>query len=295
MVGRLTLHARAKINLHLRVLGRLPGGYHALETVYHSVDLADTLAFERSSGGVSIACDNPTIPTDARNLVAQAASAFFMFTGIAGGLRASITKRIPAGAGLGGGSADAAATFVALNRLYATHYPLAVLERLGATVGADVPFCIRGGAAWGAGIGTALTPLRPAPDVRALIVNPGIHIDTAWAYRALQAPPLVRSPGVGRTPSEAGAAILRAWRGGDPVTVNSFQHPVFEAHAAVRAVRDRLRDHGAAAMMTGSGSTVFGGFNDDDALDEARVAMGDQPFVVVTSLTDRGVVDAPYT
>jgi 4-diphosphocytidyl-2-C-methyl-D-erythritol kinase len=290
MADLLTLHARAKINLHLRVLGRLPGGYHALETVYHSVDLSDTLTFSAGGSGVTVECDDDTIPTGPDNLVARAADAFFRFTGTAGGLRASIKKRIPAGAGLGGGSADAAATLVALNRLYETRYPVAVLERLGASVGADVPFCIRGGAAWGFGIGTELTPLEPLTGLHALVVNPGIHVDTTSAYRALKARPVGHGPGM--NPTAAGAAILRAWREAAPAAVNSFEEPVFAAHRAVRELRDRLRAHGAAAMMTGSGSTVFGVFQDAEALAAARSAMSDQPFVVVTSFAGCGVVDA---
>jgi 4-diphosphocytidyl-2-C-methyl-D-erythritol kinase len=291
MADLLTLHARAKINLHLRVLGRLPGGYHALETVYHSVDLADTLTFQAGGSGVTVECDDDAIPTGPDNLVARAADAFFRFTGTARGLRASIKKRIPAGAGLGGGSADAAATLVALNRLYETRYPVAILERLGASVGADVPFCIRGGTAWGVGIGTDLTPLRPLTGLHALVVNPGIHVDTTSAYRALRARPVGHGHGMSPT-AAAGAAILRAWAEAAPATLNSFEEPVFAAHPAVRELRDRLRAHGAAAMMTGSGSTVFGVFHDAVALSEAQSAMSDQPFVVVTSFAGRGVADA---
>ena len=288
MASQLTLHARAKINLHLRVLGRLPSGYHAVETVYHSVRLADTLTFERTDAGVELTCDDPTIPVGASNLVARATRVFFQFTGIRGGLKAAIAKRIPSGAGLGGGSADAAATLVALNRLYGTRYPAAVLERLGVAVGADVPFCVRGGAAWGVGTGTVLTPPAPTRHARVLLVNPGIRVDTGWAYGALEADP---APGFRLTDSRAGARILRAWDGPDPEARNSFERPVFAAHPAVRNVRDRLRSCGASAMMTGSGSTVFGLFRDNASLARAREAMRDQPFVAVTALASRGVAD----
>jgi 4-diphosphocytidyl-2-C-methyl-D-erythritol kinase len=293
MASPLTLHARAKINLHLRVLGRLPSGYHAVETLYHSVGLADTLTFERADVGIALTCDDAAIPLDGTNLVARAASAFFSFTGIAGGLKADIVKRIPSGAGLGGGSADAAATLVALNRLYGTRYPAAILERLGAAVGADVPFCVRGGAAWGVGTGTVLTPLAPATSARILLVNPGIHVDTAWAYGALKAD---SAPGFRLTAGDAGARILRAWDGLDskatPEVTNTFEAPVFAAHPTVRDIRERLRSCGGSAMMTGSGSTVFGVFRDDASLARARHAVGDQPFVAVTTLAGRGVVEA---
>ncbi len=289
MAGPLTLHARAKINLHLRVLGRLPSGYHAIETVYHSVALADTLTFERAASGAELTCDDASIPVDGANLVARAADAFFGFTGIAGGLKASIAKRIPSGAGLGGGSADAAATLVALNRLYGTRYPIAILERIGSAVGADVPFCVRGGAAWGAGAGDVLATLPASERSRVLLVNPGIHVDTGWAYSALQAAPVT---GFGLTGRDAGARILRAWDGPQPAATNSFEPAVFAQHPAVRDIRDRLRSWGAAAMMTGSGSTVFGVFPDDASLTRAQEATRDQPFVAVTSLVSRGVVDA---
>lgn len=292
MATPLTLHARAKINLHLEVLGKLPSGYHAVQTVYHSIDLADTLTFQRANAGVVIDCDDETVPTGGQNLVARAAEAFFRFTGAAVGLRVAITKRIPAGAGLGGGSADAAATLVALSRLCHTRYPASVLERIGAAIGADVPFCVRGGAAWGVGTGTELTPLPDASGLRVLVVNPGIHVDTAWAYAALRASPIRRGQGFRLTAADTGVTILRAWSGVEPSARNSFEKPVFAAHPVVRVIRDRLRRHGAAAMMTGSGSTVFGVFHDDRALSAARDAMSDQPFVVATSLVDRGVVDA---
>ena len=290
MATPLTLQARAKINLHLEVLGKLPSGYHAVETLYHSIDLADTLTFEPTRGGVVIECDDAAIPTGPDNLVAKAAHAFFRLTGVAGGLHVRIKKRIPGGAGLGGGSADAAATLVALNQLFRTRYPTAVLERIGAGVGADVPFCVRGGAAWGVGTGTELTALPATAGLRILIVNPGIHVDTAWAYRALRAEPLGRPRPRPRALDEV-AAILRSWRRGDLDARNSFEKPVFAAHPSVRTIRDRLRDHGGTAMMTGSGSTVFGVFRDENALSAARDAMSDQPFVESTSLVGRGIVD----
>ncbi|MDA1193322.1 MAG: 4-(cytidine 5'-diphospho)-2-C-methyl-D-erythritol kinase, partial [Candidatus Poribacteria bacterium] len=288
------LNARAKINLYLDVLGRMPSGYHAIETLFQSIDLADTLEVEKASVGVEVRCDDPGVPLGDANLVAKAARAFFGFTGIDGGVVVRLTKRIPMGGGLGGGSADAAGTLVALNQLYKTHFPIDTLERIGATLGADVPFCVRGGTAWGIGAGTALTRVDPLPPYHVLVVNPGVHVDTGWAYRALGLPFLgasnaiddvrldrphpnlpLRGEGTRRvirlTTRADGVRIVGDWatRSPDRPAWNAFESVVFEAHPVLRTIRDALRDHGAFALMSGSGATVFGAFDSHDAMRDA--------------------------
>jgi 4-diphosphocytidyl-2-C-methyl-D-erythritol kinase len=301
MTRSLTLAAHAKINLYLDVLGRLPNGYHAVETLYQSVALADTLHVERRASGVVLESDDPNIPRGNANLVVRAAELFFRFTGIAGGVHVGLDKRIPMGAGLGGGSADAAGTLCALNVLYGTRYPKGVLARLGARIGADVPFCVRGGTAWGFGTGRHLRPAPPLAGGHVLLVNPGAHVDTAWAYRALRMP-LLRPPArhMRLTSRPEHDTILRAWARAlaEPMRLeeacvpllNRFDDVVCGAHPTVAAARDALRSRGAVAAMSGSGATVFGIFPDGPTLAEAAQHLHQRfPFVMPTCFVAQGV------
>lgn len=294
----LSLRANAKINLYLDVLGRLPNGYHAIETLYQSVELADTLVFEREPSETTLECDDAAIPMDDGNLIVRAARLFFRFTGIQGGVRVRLTKQIPVGGGLGGGSADAAATLVALNRLYETRYPTETLERLGSRLGADVPFCVRGGTAWGSRTGTELARTRPLREGHILLVNPGVRVETAWAYRALGMPFLPRDTAIRLTEPGKRAKIFRAWErvlAGEnvddlPPMLNRFETVVFREHCAAATVCEALRSRGAMALMSGSGATVFGVFRSEDALVSATAALRVRfAFVMPTRCVEHGV------
>lgn len=298
----ITVLARAKINLHLDVIGRLPNGYHAIETLFQSIHLADTLVCTKRDAGVAIECDQPDVPIGADNLITKASDLFFRFAGIDGGLHVSLCKSIPMGGGLGGSSADAAAALLALNRLYGTHFPLDTLECLGAKVGADVPFCVRGGTAWGRGTGTSLRSYAPMEGHPVLLANPGVHVDTAAAYRALAVTEPARPSGqMGLTGLERGDMILRGWMNAlsDAAltdyalqgTRNCFEPVVFAAHPEIEAIRNALRAQRAFAMMSGSGATVFGVFSDlRHAIEAEQALRGQCRFLVLTRFARHGVL-----
>ncbi len=180
----LCIEARAKINLGLEVRGERPDGYHEIRSLMQSVRLADRIELTLAPrGGLSLRCPNSGLPADEGNLVLRAARLLRERTGVAGGARIVLRKRIPIGAGLGGGSSDAAATLVGLNRLWGLGMSPADLESLGSEIGADVPFCIRGGTQLVRGKGERLTRLPSLPRQPVLIVFPLIGISTASVYR----------------------------------------------------------------------------------------------------------------
>jgi 4-diphosphocytidyl-2-C-methyl-D-erythritol kinase len=241
--------AHAKINWALRVTGKRADGYHDIETVFQTISLHDTLSFTASEG-LTLTCDDPTIPLDDTNLVLRAARAAG-----AGNVTISLHKRIPAGGGLGGGSSDAAATLAALG----VNDPAIALS-----LGSDVPFFFTGGTAYAAGRGEIITPLPPVRGVPLLLLFPQERVSTASAYAMLRrfSPPL-------------GVERYRAVVGGDLLShaselVNDFEEPLFDALPQLRRLKSRLIEAGAAwAAMSGSGSTIVGAFGDGAARDAA--------------------------
>ncbi|MDR2687370.1 MAG: 4-(cytidine 5'-diphospho)-2-C-methyl-D-erythritol kinase [Oscillospiraceae bacterium] len=243
-------NAYAKINLLLDVAGRRPDGYHSVATVMQSIDLHDTVTVEATSGpGVEILCDLPCIPTDHRNIAWKACKAF----GVTGGLRITLEKRIPSQAGLGGGSADAAATLAALRDMFEPDMPDEELRRAGAAVGADVPFCLRGGCCLAEGIGERLTPLPCLPDTYGIeVLKPSAGINTALAYAALDRAGFTR-------PQTARAVELAErgdWEALFPLCENVFEQAV-RLPGLARYRRERLGAGALLARLTGSGSAVY--------------------------------------
>ncbi len=259
-----SLPAFAKINLDLRVLGTRADGFHDLKTVFQSLMLFDQVTVTARRGALAITCDEPDIPTDHRNLVWKAASLLHrMHTGRNSAPRdvaIDLRKRIPAEAGLGGGSADAAMTLLALNALWKLDLDAATLSRIGARLGADVPYFLVGGTALGLGRGDDIYPLADMPPVHVVILRPGFGVATADAYGWFdeeQRRPL-KDPQPRRVPPDwpAWSATLR----------NDLEGPVVKHHPAIGRIRQSLLDAGATfAAMSGSGSAVFGLFERADA------------------------------
>ena len=267
----LTLRAYAKVNLDLRVLGLLPDGYHEVRTVLQSVRLHDSLTFTRCPGPFRIECDDPVIPTDEQNLIWRAADALRQVVAprraTLADIRVQVVKRIPAEAGLGGGSADAAVTLLALTRLWGLGLDLVDLARVASRLGADVPFFLAGGTALGAGRGDDVSPLAEPPPTSVVVITPPFGVSTPDAYRwfDLDGRPR-RSRGARRTIPDwpAWAAELR----------NDLEAPVVRRHPAigrmVRALTALGADH---AAMSGSGSAVFGVFLDPELAAGAHAAL----------------------
>ena len=294
---KLTLNAYAKINLFLDITGRRPDGYHTIAGVMQGVSLCDTLTLEvtepvgmhlcvmgprpGAAERVSLTCSNPDLPTDATNLAWRAAEAFFAATGRGcRTLSIHIEKRIPAAAGMAGGSTDAAAVLVGLNELFG--YPLTVdaLCDVGVKLGADVPFCIRGGAMITEGIGEALTPVPPLRDCELVIACGGEGVSTPSAYRALDTLYGNFDPAAYDPRAAELETLLTALRGGDPRGVsasvfNLFESVVLPDRPVARHIKAVLLQAGAmTALMSGSGPSVFGIFpKGDSRAEEARRAL----------------------
>jgi 4-diphosphocytidyl-2-C-methyl-D-erythritol kinase len=251
---RLVLSAAAKVNLALEVLRRRSDGYHEIATVMQAVDLSDRLTLE-DADVLEVRTSAPGVPTDERNLAYRAAAALRDAAGVSRGARITLDKRIPVAAGLGGGSTDAAAALVGLNRLWNLRWPAAGLEELAVGLGMDVPFFLRGGAALATGRGERLAPLGGAV-LGLVLVNPRFAVSTAEMYgrvtptmysdggRARDAAAALRTRGAGR--------VAASLYNGLELAARSAYPQIGQMHAALVAA-------GAlGAAMSGSGPTVFG-------------------------------------
>ena len=254
-----TLTAPAKVNLALDILGTRPDGYHDMRMVMQTVSLCDTVAVEETAEGFELRTDGDFIPAGKKTLEQRAAEAFFEAAGLPmPGLRVTLEKVTPAYAGLGGGSADVAALLRILRDAYALEMSAEELERIGFTVGSDMPFCVRGGTALAEGRGEVLTDLPPLPDCWFVLCKPDFGIPTPSLFALVDGGELVRRPDIGgmRLALEAGDLAGVAARLG-----NVFEEVLPEEYHEVFAVKSRLLELGALnAAMSGSGPTVFGIF-----------------------------------
>ena len=268
-----TLPAFAKINFGLRVHGRRGDGYHEITTVFQTVSLHDSLAFQTLPGErLELACTDPEIPTDESNLVMRAASALRERYGVRPGARVKLGKVIPAGGGLGGGSSDAAVTLLALAHLWEIDADARTLTEIGARLGADVPFFLAGGTALGTGTGTRIKPLEDAPKMHLVIVTPGVKVSTAEAYKALGARALTKDEAAANLSVSRAEADFSVSHSG--VWSNDFEAVVTRLHPEVGRAREALKAAGAGrTLLSGSGSSVFGVFESKGEAERARAAL----------------------
>jgi 4-diphosphocytidyl-2-C-methyl-D-erythritol kinase len=259
------LPAFAKINLGLRVLDKRADGYHELDTIFQTVSLHDTLnLLPADDSQIIFSCDDRTLPTDAQNLVVRAARALQQRFAPAKGACIRLEKKIPARAGLGGGSSDAAVALMGMVRLWQLNPSVEELKQIAAKLGADVPFFLHGGTARGTGIGDRLEPLPDAPEAFLLIIKPNAHISTADAYKRLDERALT---------SQNSKTILSRSAAQKVFDISSFAslQNDFEAIAfgleteIERAKAALLRAGAGGALLAGSGSAVFGVFDSEDA------------------------------
>jgi len=238
--------APAKINLTLRVLGKRADGFHEIETLIVPLGLADRLTIEEADGW-SFSCDDPTVPEGEENLVVRAARLFFAETGVKESVRMRLTKTIPHGAGLGGGSSDAAAALRILDGFYGTRLGRERMMQMAAELGSDVPVFVDGGAAWCRGRGEIVERADFTARVPVLLLKPEFGVPTPWAYKHWKdSRPL---QGVRYE------AQLLPWGR----LANDLERPVFEKYLALGAMKEWLRrqPEAAGALMSGSGSTMF--------------------------------------
>ena len=254
----LCVHAHAKINLYLDVIGNRPDGYHEIETIFHSIGLHDDVIIRRRNNrNIKVHCNHPQVPNDVRNLAYRAAKLLRDNTPDLSGVEIEIQKRIPVAAGLGGGSADAAAVLWGMNQLFDLGLTQSDLVGFGVQLGADVPFCILGGAALGCGIGEVLTPLLPLDEAWLVLANPGFEVPTAWAYQRINLSLTKPKKNV-----KILACCLRNGESPNFVThlYNRLEVPVFAKYPVVAELKGKLAKCSGSygALMSGSGATVFG-------------------------------------
>jgi 4-diphosphocytidyl-2-C-methyl-D-erythritol kinase len=256
---KLRVLTRAKVNLSLEVIRRRQDGYHEIETILQSVDLFDRLDVELTGdGAVHIECDDPEIPTDESNLCHRAVLAMRPFAGPGLGARIRIEKRIPTGAGLGGGSANAAGVLLAVREGMGLAVGDRDLDRAAASIGSDVPFMLHGGTMLGRGRGEKLVPLEPVRRGWFLIVKPDVSISTAWAYANFRFG-LTRHRA--RTNLKTVNAILARFPAVTLSFRNDLENVVCPAYPLVSGVLSDLIHEGPSfASMTGSGSALFAVF-----------------------------------
>lgn len=256
------VRAHAKINWALRILGRRPDGYHDLETLFQLISLHDTITIRRSER-LTLTCDDPAIPTDESNLVIRAARALGTPP-----VAIAVKKRIPAGGGLGGGSSDAAATLLALSRMFAVDDR--ALFEIALSLGSDVPFFLAGGTAYATGRGEELVSLEPPPPIPLLLLFPDERVSTPDAFR------LVKRYSQPKGIEAFDLALRNDFLSEHELLVNDFERPIFDRLPHLGELKSRLIAGGAAwAGMSGSGSTIVGAFRSPDDRDRAAAAFSD--------------------
>ena len=266
MSQTVVLRASAKVNLTLRVGPRGDDGYHDVQTLLQSLALADTVKVTARSGPFGLMCRAPGVPSDRSNLVWQAAEVLWRAIGRSGDPRDAhvrVDKQIPVAAGLGGGSADAAAALVGLNLIWNGRLSRRDLIGIAATLGADVPFSLVGGTAIGLGRGQELYPLEDVSRRGVSVLQPAFGVSTAEAYGWLDAD---REAGLAPPADRRRQEAEVGWPVGPVTLINDLQAPVVRRHAAVDEMVAALISQGAmAAAMSGSGSAVFGLFSESAA------------------------------
>lgn len=263
-----TLTAPAKVNLALDILGARSDGYHDMKMVMQTISLCDTVSVEETASGFELRTDGDFIPAGKKTLEQRAAEAFFEAAGFPmPGLRVTLEKVTPAYAGLGGGSADVAALLRILRDNYAPEMSTEELERIGFTVGSDMPFCVRGGTALAEGRGEVLTDLPPLPDCWFVLCKPDFGIPTPSLFALVDGGELTCRPDIG--------GMGLALESGDLAGVaarlgNVFEEVLPEEYHEVFTIKNRLMELGALnAAMSGSGPTVFGIFSEQETAKRA--------------------------
>ena len=254
------VRAYAKINLDLRVLGMRPDGFHELRTVFQSISLHDTVAYIPRDGPFAIECTTAGVPLDRSNLIWRAAESLWRALrreGPINGVLVRLEKRIPLQAGLGGGSADAAATLVGLARAWGVQLRPSQLTDVAATLGADVPFFLAGGTALGLGRGDEVYPLADLPRHWIVLLVPGFGVSTSEAYGWYDAERDLGRGAFAREPQH----VPGPWPSRSAQMINDLEVPIARHHPEIDQMKAALRRAGAlAAAMSGSGSAVFGLF-----------------------------------
>ncbi len=251
------MKAHAKINLGLDVVGKLPNGYHEVRMVMQTVGIYDELTFSRTECGIMVTTDSEELPIEEDNLIYKAANLMKDKYDIREGIHIHLQKNIPIAAGMAGGSADAAA-MKGISRMFGLDTSLLELMELGASIGADVPYCVIGGTALAEGIGEKLTPLEPAPECFVLVAKPDINVSTRYVYERLNVAAIEKHPDIDGMVAAIGKGSLQ---GILDRMENVLESVTVQEYPVVDALKQRMKELGAVnSLMSGSGPTVFGIF-----------------------------------
>lgn len=257
----ITLKSYAKINISLDLVGKRDDGYHLLRSVMQTVSVCDYITISHAHNeGINLRCNKPYIPTDERNIAYKTAKAFFDYTGITPAVNIGLQKYLPCGAGLGGGSSNGAVVFDGLCKLYDVDIPIEKKVEITAGIGADIPFFFYGGTALCEGIGEKVTPIAPLPDCRIVIAKPPVSLSTATIFGS----PKTKEAFGGNSTD----GVIDGIEKGDIHTViknaeNALEGASIDACDKIADIKNQLIENGADfAMMSGSGSAVFGIFTD---------------------------------
>ena len=254
--NRITYTSPCKFNIYLDILGKLPGGYHEVITIMEPLYLKDHLILQEIKRGTRVRADHPGVPSGKKNIVYQAVELIREETGIKRGVSIRIEKHIPVAAGLGGGSGNAAATLVHLNRFWKASLPFSTLKRLAARLGSDVPFFLRPRTSLCRGRGEKISPLPSLPPLGAVLINPGLPLSTRWAYEQVDLVPISSHPRLKQ--------LLSAIKSGDLIKIsdqayNIFQEVLEDKVPPIKRILNFLRRRNVlAALLSGSGATVVG-------------------------------------
>lgn len=265
---RIRLKAMAKINLGLDVVKKREDGYHEVRMIMQTIRMFDQIQLEiKETPGIQVRTNLVYLPTNEDNLVYKAANLLMKEFHVEKGLSIDLRKFIPVAAGMAGGSSDAAAVMVGVNRLFRLNLSSEELMARGVKIGADVPYCIMRGTALAEGIGEKLTALPPAPDCHVLIAKPGIHVSTKFVYTNLKADELKSHPDIDGQTAAIRAGDLKQMAA---LCSNVLETVTVPSYPVIERIKDVMKDCGALnACMSGSGPTVFGLFEDRRKAEQA--------------------------
>ncbi len=285
-MAKIEMESYGKINLSLDVLFKRQDGYHEINTIMQQISLKDTLEIEEIKGkDIIIECNRIDLPTDSRNLVYKAWEKIKQKTGIDNGIKINIKKHIPIAAGLAGGSSNAASTLKGLNRLWNLNLSEDELKEIGVTIGADVPYCLMGGTAHARGIGEELTALKSFSGKSVLLFNPGIEVASSYVYNHLKLTESKRID-IDKIISFIEIDDLNSLAQN---MKNIMENVVVEKYPIIGEIKKVMVSNGAlGSLMSGSGATVFGLFDDIDKLNYCKQKLQDR-------LTDKGVLQVSQT
>ena len=284
----LVLKSPAKINLGLQVLGKRSDGYHEVRTILQEIELHDLLYLSRIEEGIQLQCNHPRLPLNEQNLAFKAARLIKEKTRFSGGVKIYVDKKIPLGGGLGGGSSNAACVIKGLNQLWGLGLTLEEMQNLGAEIGSDVPFFISGGTALATGRGEKIQQLPPLPKTWLIVITPDLEISTSWAYKNLnlELTNCSTNSNVILPEDERNRWFSRVWEG---KWINTFEDLVIREYPIVGEAKKLLEQVGARwVSLSGSGSSVFGIFNNQREAELARSQITESKwFVYLTHTIER--------